>query len=68
MAVGALGLELLMDPVFLNLKYKDITKWEHDMSGDLPHLVGHLSRVLRACKVILAENHEDVFINNTSES
>merc|ERR1712066_609113 len=49
MAVWALGLELLMYPIFLNL-------------------VGHLSRVLRACEVILAENNKDVFVNNASEA
>ena len=38
------------------------------MNGDMWHLVGHLSRVLRACEVILAENNEDVFVNNASES
>ena len=66
MAVGALGLELLVNPVFLNLNYTEIANQKRN--DDVLHLEGHLSRVLRACNVILAENNEDVFVNNASES
>ena len=66
MAVGALGLELLMNPVFLNLSYGEIANEKRNDDG--LHLESHLSRVLRACDVILTENNEDVFVNNASES
>ena len=66
MAVRALGLKILMNPVFLNLNYGEIANEKSNDDG--LHLESHLSRVLRACDVILAENNKDVFVNNASES